>query len=242
MRRCGQILAGEYHQTQLCPDLGTRTSRAFLRLSVETLPHRDGRPSPNDPSHVARFAFMILHEEDLGGGILRIHFRHEAGLVDFARDRGAGVRAAGGLARREAAAFRRRGERLVRRSDDGAGLSTTTTRRISTARCTSTCSFSRRRSSAGTCGRCACPGADQRGVRGAGAGVSRHSSATRVCHIAALAMAVSPAFVFYGRYAIHETELLFFLMLAAWGLARAVRRRHAATPLGGGARAHRAAS
>jgi len=40
----------------------------------------------------------------------------------------------------------------------------------------------------------------------------------RVCQIAALAMAVSPGMVFYGRYAIHETWLLFFLMLIAWGL------------------------
>src|SRR3989442_561891 len=30
-------------------------------------------------------------------------------------------------------------------------------------------------------------------------------------------IAVSPALVFYGRYAIHETWLVFFLMLAAWG-------------------------
>lgn len=37
---------------------------------------------------------------------------------------------------------------------------------------------------------------------------------------AALAMAVSPAMVFYGRYAIHETWLLFFLLLLAWGVAR----------------------
>jgi uncharacterized protein (TIGR03663 family) len=40
----------------------------------------------------------------------------------------------------------------------------------------------------------------------------------RACQIAALAMAVSPAMVFYGRYAIHETWLLFFLLLTAWGL------------------------
>ena len=41
----------------------------------------------------------------------------------------------------------------------------------------------------------------------------------RVCWIAAAAMAVSPGLVFYGRYAIHETWLLFFLMLTAWGIA-----------------------
>lgn len=40
----------------------------------------------------------------------------------------------------------------------------------------------------------------------------------RVCQVAALAMAISPGMVFYGRYAIHETELLFFLLLIAWGL------------------------
>ncbi|MEQ1859945.1 MAG: flippase activity-associated protein Agl23 [Chthoniobacteraceae bacterium] len=36
---------------------------------------------------------------------------------------------------------------------------------------------------------------------------------------AALAMAVSPGFVFYGRYAIHETWLVLFLMLLVIGLA-----------------------
>lgn len=41
----------------------------------------------------------------------------------------------------------------------------------------------------------------------------------RACQLAALAMAVSPAMVFYGRYAIHETWLLFFLLLTTWGLA-----------------------
>lgn len=40
----------------------------------------------------------------------------------------------------------------------------------------------------------------------------------RVCWFAALAMAVSPAAVFYGRYAIHESELAFLLLLSAWGL------------------------
>jgi len=58
----------------------------------------------------------------------------------------------------------------------------------------------------------------------------------RVCQIAALAMAISPAMVFYGRYAIHETWLLFFLLLAVWGglgLWRCGERRHLwATALG----------
>ncbi len=40
----------------------------------------------------------------------------------------------------------------------------------------------------------------------------------RTCQIAALAMAISPAMIFYGRYAIHETWMLFFLLLTAWGL------------------------
>jgi uncharacterized protein (TIGR03663 family) len=40
----------------------------------------------------------------------------------------------------------------------------------------------------------------------------------RTCQIAALAMAVSPAMVFYGRYAIHESWMLFFLLLTGWGL------------------------
>lgn len=35
---------------------------------------------------------------------------------------------------------------------------------------------------------------------------------------AALAMAVSPAFVFYGRYSIHESWMVFFLLLATWGI------------------------
>jgi uncharacterized protein (TIGR03663 family) len=39
------------------------------------------------------------------------------------------------------------------------------------------------------------------------------------CQIAALAMAVSPAFVFYGRYAIHESWFVLFLMITAWGLS-----------------------
>ncbi len=54
----------------------------------------------------------------------------------------------------------------------------------------------------------------------------------RVCQLAALAMAVSPGMVFYGRYAIHEPALLFFLMLTVWGGIRAAfqlnRRKQAA--------------
>ena len=41
----------------------------------------------------------------------------------------------------------------------------------------------------------------------------------RACWFAALAMAVSPAMVFYSRYAIHESWLVFFLVLLVWGAA-----------------------
>jgi uncharacterized protein (TIGR03663 family) len=40
----------------------------------------------------------------------------------------------------------------------------------------------------------------------------------RVSRLAALAMAVSPAFIFYGRYSIHEVWLLLFSMLFVLGL------------------------
>ena len=39
-----------------------------------------------------------------------------------------------------------------------------------------------------------------------------------VSRLAALAMAVSPGFVFYGRYSIHEVWILFFTMLFFFGL------------------------
>jgi len=39
----------------------------------------------------------------------------------------------------------------------------------------------------------------------------------RTTALAALAMAISPGFVFYERYAIHETWLVFFLILTFWG-------------------------
>ncbi len=41
----------------------------------------------------------------------------------------------------------------------------------------------------------------------------------RACRFAALAMAVSPGCVFYGRYSIHESWLLLFLLATVWGLA-----------------------
>jgi len=39
----------------------------------------------------------------------------------------------------------------------------------------------------------------------------------RAARIAAIAMAVSPAYVFFGRYSIHESGMVFFTMLAVWG-------------------------
>lgn len=64
------------------------------------------------------------------------------------------------------------------------------------------------------------------------------------CLIAAAAAAISPGMVFYGRYAIHETWLLLFLLLSAWGLLGIARglltlgawsgdRRHLAALIGG---------
>ena len=41
----------------------------------------------------------------------------------------------------------------------------------------------------------------------------------RACRLAALAMAISPGCVFYGRYAIHESWQLLFMLAAMWGLA-----------------------
>lgn len=41
----------------------------------------------------------------------------------------------------------------------------------------------------------------------------------RTCWFAAFAMAVSPGAEFYGRYAIHESEQVLFLILAIWGFA-----------------------
>jgi uncharacterized protein (TIGR03663 family) len=41
----------------------------------------------------------------------------------------------------------------------------------------------------------------------------------RACRVAALALAVSPGAVFYGRYSIHESWLVLFLMLLFWGIA-----------------------
>lgn len=41
---------------------------------------------------------------------------------------------------------------------------------------------------------------------------------TATARWAAIIMAISPAFVFYGRYSIHESALVFFLMLTTWGI------------------------
>ena len=39
-----------------------------------------------------------------------------------------------------------------------------------------------------------------------------------VCYLAAFGMAISPGFIFYDRYSIHESWLVFFLMVAFWGI------------------------
>jgi uncharacterized protein (TIGR03663 family) len=41
----------------------------------------------------------------------------------------------------------------------------------------------------------------------------------RVCTLAALAFAISPAMMFYSRYAIHEAWLVFAMVLGFWGVA-----------------------
>jgi len=39
-----------------------------------------------------------------------------------------------------------------------------------------------------------------------------------ICYLAALGMALSPGFIFYNRYSIHESWMVFFLILACWGI------------------------
>jgi uncharacterized protein (TIGR03663 family) len=39
-----------------------------------------------------------------------------------------------------------------------------------------------------------------------------------VCYLAALGMAISPGFIFYGRYSIHESWLVLFLIVTFWGI------------------------
>ena len=39
-----------------------------------------------------------------------------------------------------------------------------------------------------------------------------------ICYLAALAMALSPGFIFYNRYSIHESWLVLFLLVTCWGL------------------------
>ena len=46
----------------------------------------------------------------------------------------------------------------------------------------------------------------------------------RAAALAAAGMAVSPGFVFYQRYAIHETWLVLFLMMLVWGIFEMVAR------------------
>jgi uncharacterized protein (TIGR03663 family) len=47
----------------------------------------------------------------------------------------------------------------------------------------------------------------------------RRFFSVEVCRLAALALAISPGMVFFGRYAIHESWLVLFEMLTVWGLA-----------------------
>src|ERR1700738_1597163 len=39
-----------------------------------------------------------------------------------------------------------------------------------------------------------------------------------VCYLAALGMAISPGFIFYDRYSIHESWLVLFLIVTFWGI------------------------
>src|SRR5271165_6168867 len=39
-----------------------------------------------------------------------------------------------------------------------------------------------------------------------------------ICYLAALGMAISPGFVFYDRYSIHESWLVLFLIVTFWGI------------------------
>src|SRR5260370_20077052 len=39
-----------------------------------------------------------------------------------------------------------------------------------------------------------------------------------VCYLAALGMAVSPGFIFYDRYSIHESWMVLFLIVTFWGI------------------------
>src|SRR6202047_4193676 len=39
-----------------------------------------------------------------------------------------------------------------------------------------------------------------------------------ICYLAALAMAISPGFIFYDRYSIHESWMVLFLVVTFWGI------------------------
>src|ERR1700686_1812576 len=39
-----------------------------------------------------------------------------------------------------------------------------------------------------------------------------------ICYLAALGMAISPGFIFYDRYSIHESWMVLFLIVTSWGL------------------------
>src|SRR6201987_2844888 len=48
-----------------------------------------------------------------------------------------------------------------------------------------------------------------------------------ICYLAALAMEISPGFIFYDRYSIHESWMVLFLIVTFWGILGIVRSREA---------------
>ena len=46
-----------------------------------------------------------------------------------------------------------------------------------------------------------------------------------VCYLAALGMAISPGFIFYDRYSIHESWMVLFLLVTCWGILGLSRTR-----------------
>ncbi len=106
---------------------------------------------------------------------------------------------------------------------------TSTTPPTTTVRCTSTSCSSSSACSGATSGRCAC--------RPCIVGVLtvdwmfrfERFLGRRACAWAALAMTLSPGVLYYQRDAIHETWLVFFLVLGFWGLSGCGRRARNAT-------------
>ena len=48
-----------------------------------------------------------------------------------------------------------------------------------------------------------------------------------ICNLAALGMAVSPGFIFYNRYSIHESWMVLFLIVTCWGIFGVLTSRNA---------------